>query len=79
MSYVFPTSICTGVLVWESVQLNSTLVVGEDFIECWTWLINDYDNVGESEKVIRRVVFGLWRLWKCRNSLVLDEKNGGTH
>lgn len=50
------------------LQLDVAMVVGEDFLECWNWLCAKYGKDGEPSDLMRWVVCGLWRIWKCRNS-----------
>ncbi|KAB2628840.1 hypothetical protein D8674_033635 [Pyrus ussuriensis x Pyrus communis] len=55
------------------LQLDVALVVGEDFLAYWKWLCAKYEGEGETNDLIRWVVCGLWRIWKCRNSLVFEK------
>ncbi|XP_050156362.1 uncharacterized protein LOC126630322 [Malus sylvestris] len=50
-----------------------TMVVGVDFLECRKWLFAKYGKDGEACDLMRWVVGGLWRIWKCRNSLVFEK------
>ncbi|XP_068344126.1 uncharacterized protein [Pyrus communis] len=49
------------------------MVEGMDFLECWKWLCAKYGKEGEAWDLMRWVVGGLWRIWKCRNSLVFEK------
>ncbi|XP_070668847.1 uncharacterized protein [Malus domestica] len=54
-------------------QLDVTTVVGGDFMECWKWLCKKYGEEGEASDLMRWVVCGLWRIWKCQNSVVFEK------
>ncbi|KAM2634685.1 hypothetical protein EV1_025134 [Malus domestica] len=55
------------------LQLDVNLVEGDDFLECWKWLWKKYSDEVEADKLMRWVVCGLWRLWKCRNTVVFEK------
>lgn len=40
---------------------------------CWKWLCKKYGDEEESMELMRWVVCGLWRIWKCRNSVVFEK------
>ncbi|KAI5346475.1 hypothetical protein L3X38_014354 [Prunus dulcis] len=41
-----------------------------DFLACWKTLREFYDTRGRVEEALQLVAFVLWRIWKCRNTLV---------
>ncbi|XP_008368111.2 uncharacterized protein [Malus domestica] len=49
------------------------MVAKGDFLECWKWLYAKYSMEGEASDLMRWVVGGLWRISKCRNSLVFEK------
>ncbi|RXH71129.1 hypothetical protein DVH24_015751 [Malus domestica] len=51
----------------SSIQLDSSLIPGDNFIEVWKWIANKYEEEQDQDKLMWWVVCGLWRLWKCRN------------
>lgn len=56
------------------IRLDSAMVQGKDFLECWKWLLNHYANEEDPESYMKWVVFSLWRIWKSRNCLVFERK-----
>lgn len=52
------------------LQLDVVSVEGGDFLECWKWINRKYSVEVEADKLMRWVVCGLWRIWKCRNNVV---------
>ncbi|XP_050141084.1 uncharacterized protein LOC126617057 [Malus sylvestris] len=55
------------------LQLDVVSVEGEDFLACWNWLLKKYGVAEEGDRLMRWVVCGLWRIWKCRNSMVFEQ------
>ncbi|XP_050133196.1 uncharacterized protein LOC126609285 [Malus sylvestris] len=55
------------------IQLDVNVVVGDDFMQCWIWLCAKYGKLEEASTFMRWVVCGLWRIWKCRNSVVFGK------
>lgn len=55
------------------LQLDVGTVEGGDFLQCWKGLCNKYGGEKESDQLLRWVVCGLWRIWKCRNSAVFEK------
>ncbi|XP_050104673.1 uncharacterized protein LOC126584279 [Malus sylvestris] len=52
------------------LQLDVVTVEGGDFLECWKSLCNKFGDLQDAGHFIRWVSCGLWRIWKCRNSVV---------
>ncbi|BFG30155.1 hypothetical protein CerSpe_164290 [Prunus speciosa] len=59
-------------LFWfaSSMQLDVPQIEGTDFRACWDNLLRKYGRVEHCNEILQCVVFGLWRLWKSRNSVV---------
>ncbi|CAL9001924.1 unnamed protein product [Prunus brigantina] len=60
---------------WKSIwrlQLDASQLSGEEFSECWDSLLKKYEQHANSQEILQVVVFGLWRLWKTRNSAVFE-------
>ncbi|XP_048447588.1 uncharacterized protein LOC125480616 [Pyrus x bretschneideri] len=55
------------------LQLDVGTVEGGDFLQCWKGLCNKYGGEKESDQLLRWIVCGLWRIWKCRNSAVFEK------
>ncbi|XP_070662429.1 uncharacterized protein [Malus domestica] len=45
---------------------------GGDFLEYWKSLCNKFGDLQDAGHFIRWVSCGLWRIWKCRNSVVFE-------
>ncbi|CAL2239591.1 unnamed protein product [Prunus armeniaca] len=56
----------------SSIQLDASQLIGEEFSECWDNLLQKYEKHRNSQEILQVVVFGLWRLWKTRNSAVFE-------
>ncbi|CAL9013929.1 unnamed protein product [Prunus brigantina] len=61
-------------LFWfaSPLQLDPSLVVGEDFIRCWANLLSKYEQVEHYSEILQACAFGLWRIWKTRNGMVFE-------
>ncbi|CAB4306970.1 unnamed protein product [Prunus armeniaca] len=60
---------------WKSIwrlQLDASQLIGEEFSKCWDNLLQKYEKHQNSQEILQVVVFGLWRLWKTRNSAVFE-------
>ncbi|XP_028959358.1 uncharacterized protein [Malus domestica] len=42
----------------------------QDFLEGWKLVVKHLENVEDADLILQQVVFGFWRIWKCRNDLV---------
>ncbi|XP_068329654.1 uncharacterized protein [Pyrus communis] len=49
------------------------MVEGGDFLECWKWLCRKYDDIKDAGKLKRWIVCGLWRIWKCGDSVIFEK------
>lgn len=47
-------------------------MVGEEFSDCWESILKKYEKTVNLQEILHVVVFGLWRLWKTRNSAVFE-------
>ncbi|BFG21532.1 hypothetical protein CerSpe_078060 [Prunus speciosa] len=56
----------------SSLQLDVLQLVGEEFSECWESILKKYENHLNYQEILQVVVFGLWCLWKTRNSAVFE-------
>lgn len=46
-----------------------------DFLEGWKLIVKRIENEVDADLILQQVVFGFWRLWKCRNDLVFEGKS----
>ncbi|XP_021818901.1 uncharacterized protein LOC110760860 [Prunus avium] len=68
---------CDDKLVWHftahgGYTLDVLQLVGEEFSECWESILKKYEKNVNFQEILQVVVFGLWRLWKTRNSAVFE-------
>ncbi|KAB2595388.1 ribonuclease H protein [Pyrus ussuriensis x Pyrus communis] len=49
------------------------MVEGGDFLECWQWFCRKYDDIKDAGKPKRWIVCGLWRIWKCGDSVIFEK------
>ncbi|CAN6691445.1 unnamed protein product [Malus baccata var. baccata] len=42
----------------------------QDFLEGWKLIVKHLENVEDAYLILQQVVFGFWRIWKCRNDMV---------
>ncbi|CAL9014415.1 unnamed protein product [Prunus brigantina] len=54
------------------LQLDVNNLAGEDFISTWQHMIKMLNSSEHAAEAIQWFVFGLWRIWKARNSAVFD-------
>lgn len=61
-----------AIVFWfaSPLQVDVLQLNGEEFSECWKSLLNKYEKTGNFKEILQVVVFGLWRSWKTRNSVV---------
>lgn len=55
------------------LQLDVTMVAGEDFISIWQHVVKTLTSSKLGDEVRQWFVFGLWRLRKCRNLTVFED------
>ncbi|XP_068340310.1 uncharacterized protein [Pyrus communis] len=67
---------CNGSLVVRRNLLRRCMNVdvGQDFRGCWEALLSCIKGMAMQEEILQDVVFGLWRIWKCKNDVVFQEK-----
>lgn len=52
------------------VQLNPTVFKGNDFLERWMNVCLKFKEVDAQDAILQEIVFGFWRIWKCRIDMV---------
>ncbi|CAL8078878.1 unnamed protein product [Prunus armeniaca] len=52
--------------------LDVSQLIVEEFSERWESILNKYEKHVNSQEILHVVVFGLWSLWKTRNSAVFE-------
>lgn len=55
-------------------KFDSSSLVGEDFRGCWEALQLRIKEMAMHDETLQDMVYGLWRIWKCRNDVVLNGK-----
>ncbi|XP_068339196.1 uncharacterized protein [Pyrus communis] len=43
-----------------------------DFLEGWQRIVKHLEKEEDAELILQQMVFGLWRIWKCRNEVVFQ-------
>lgn len=54
------------------IQLDTTTVEGGDFASCWDFLRGKYADCDKPGELMQVLAYGLWRIWKSRNSMVFQ-------
>ncbi|CAB4313148.1 unnamed protein product [Prunus armeniaca] len=54
------------------LQLDVNNLAAEDFISTWRYIMTMINSSEHAAEAIQWFVFGLWRIWKARNSVVFD-------
>ncbi|CAB4292843.1 unnamed protein product [Prunus armeniaca] len=66
------TSICLEGLSKCISSKREFVVSLEEFSDCWESILKKYEKHVNSQEILHVVVFGLWSLWKTRNSAVFE-------
>ena len=53
-----------------SLQINMVGMGVNDFLDGWQRIVQRMENEVDVEAMMQQVVFGFWRIWKCRNEVV---------
>ena len=53
-----------------NLQLNMAAMRVNDFLEGWQLLMKRMAEENDADSILQLVIFGFWRIWKCRNELV---------
>ncbi|CAL8094550.1 unnamed protein product [Prunus armeniaca] len=54
------------------IQLDVRSLQGGTFADIWLELCDRFAQESRKDELLSSIAYGLWRLWKCRNSLVFE-------
>lgn len=53
-------------------SIRCAVVAGGTFADIWLELCDRFAQESGKDGLLSSIAYGLWRLWKCRNSLVFE-------
>ena len=55
-----------------SLQINMAAMRVNEFLKGWQWIVQRMEKEVDVEVMMQHVVFGFWRIWKCKNEAGLQ-------